>query len=77
LSQGTQTYQAVVSRKFSDHLIRLAGDHYLLNVTSADLTTPRFIQIRTIGAQVISAEVGRSSQQVPITLDITELSCTF
>ena len=77
LSQGTQTYQAIVSRKFSDRLIRLSGDHYLLNVTSADLTAPRFIQIRTIGAQIISADAGRSTNQVPITLDTTELSCTF
>jgi len=77
LSQGGQTYQATVSRKFSDRLIRLSGDHYLINVTSADLTAPRFIQIRTIGAQVISADAGRSAEQVPITLDTKELSCTF
>ncbi len=77
LSQGTQTYQAIVSRKFSDRLIRISGDHYLINVTSADLTAPRFIQIRTIGSQIISAEAGRSTEQVPLTLDTTELSCTF
>lgn len=77
LSQGTQTYQAIVSRKFSDRLIRLSGDHYLVNVTSADLTAPRFIQIRTIGAQVISADAGRSTNQVPTTLDTTELHCDF
>ncbi|MBC7751092.1 MAG: hypothetical protein H7Z73_05155, partial [Candidatus Saccharibacteria bacterium] len=77
LSQGAQTYQAQVSRKFSDRLIRISGNQYLLNITSADLTAPRFIQIRTTGAQVISADAGRSAQQVPITLDTTELSCTF
>ncbi len=77
LSQGTQTYQAIVNRKFSDSLTRITGNQYLLNVTSAYITAPRFIQIRTIGAQVMSADAGRSSLPVPVTLDTTELSCTF
>lgn len=77
LSQGSQVYQAIVNRKFSDSLTRITGNQYLLNVTSADLTAPRFIQINTIGAQVVSADTGRSTQQTPTTLDTTDLSCTF
>lgn len=77
LSQGALTYQASVDRKYSDRLIRLSGNQYLMNVASADLTAPRFIQIRTIGAQIIRADAGRSTSQIPMTLDTTELSCTF
>ena len=77
LSQGALTYQASVDRKYSDRLIRLSGNQYLMNVASADLTAPRFIQIRTIGAQIIRADAGRSTNQIPMTLDTTELSCNF
>jgi hypothetical protein len=77
LSQGNQSYQAVVSRKYSDSLSRVNGNQYLLNVTSADLTSPRFIQINTVGAHITSVDTGRSTQQIPTTLDSTDLSCTF
>jgi hypothetical protein len=77
LRQGSQVYQAVVNRKFSDSLTRINGNQYLLNVTSSDLTAPQFIQIYTNGAQVVSADTGRSTQQTPTTLDTTDLSCTF
>jgi hypothetical protein len=77
LSQGGNSYQALVNRKFSDSLTRIMGNQYLLNVTSADLTAPRFIQINTVGSKVISADTGRSTQQTPTTLDTTDLSCTF
>ena len=81
LSQGGQSYQAVVNRKFSDSLTRITGNQYLLNVTSADLTAPRFIQMyvtqTTSGIVITSADTGRSSQQTPTTLDTVDLSCTF
>lgn len=77
LSKGSQTYQAAVNRKFTDSLTRISGNQYVLNVTSADLTSPRFIQIRTVGAQIISADAGRSTEQFPTTLETKELGCTF
>lgn len=77
LSQGGQSYQAIVNRKYSDSLTRITGNQYLLNVTSADLTAPRFVQINTVGAHITSADTGRSSQQIPTTLDTVDLSCSF
>jgi hypothetical protein len=77
LSQGNQSYQAIVNRKFSDSLTRITGNQYLLNVTSADLTAPRFVQIHTNGARITSADTGRSTQQTPTTLDSVDLSCNF
>ncbi|WP_410211819.1 hypothetical protein [Aquirhabdus sp.] len=77
LSQGSLSFTSVVNRKSSDSLTRLSGDNYLLNVTSADQTAPRFIQVRTVGGKVISATTGRSTQAVPITLDTTDLTCAF
>jgi hypothetical protein len=77
LSQGNQSYQVTINRKFSDSLTRTNGNQYLLNVASADLTSPRFIQLYTNGAHVISADTGRSTQQTPTALDSTDLNCTF
>ncbi len=77
LSQGSQSYQAIVNRKFSDSLTRITGNQYLLNVTSADLTAPRFVQINTVGSHITSADTGRSTQQTPTTLDTVDLSCSF
>jgi len=77
LSQGSQSYQAVVNRKFSDSLTRITGNQYLLNITSADLTAPRFVQINTVGSHITSADTGRSTQQTPVTLDTVDLSCSF
>ncbi|GAC1375657.1 MAG: hypothetical protein NVS3B3_12650 [Aquirhabdus sp.] len=79
LSQGALSFTTIVNRKYSDSLRQypVGSKQYILNATSADVTAPRFIQIRTVGAQVVSAEAGRSIDQFPITLDTTELSCTF
>ena len=77
LSQGSQVYEAIINREFSDSLTRTTGNQYLLNVASPSLTSPRFIQINTVGAVITSANAGSSGQQTPITLDTTDLSCTF
>lgn len=79
LNQGTLSFTTTVSRKFSDSLRQYptGSNQYILNAASADLTAPRFIQIKTIGAHVVSAEAGRSTEQFPITLSTTELHCDF
>jgi hypothetical protein len=75
--QGSQVYEAVISRKFSDSLTRITGNQYLLNVAASDETSPRFIQVNTVGATISSATTGRSAQQTPTVLDTTDLTCTF
>lgn len=79
LSQGALSFTTIVNQKYTDSLRQypVGSNQYILNSTSADLTAPRFIQIRTVGSQVISAVSGRSTKQFPTTLDTTELSCTF
>ncbi len=77
LGQGSQVYDATVSRKNSDSLTRVTGNQYLVNVASSDLTSPRFIQINTVGASISSASAGTSTQETPMVLDTTDLSCTF
>jgi len=77
LSQGGQSYVSAITQKLSDSLTRINGTQYLLNAASSDQTAPRFIQINTNGSSVVSATTGRSTQQIPITLDTTDLSCNF
>ncbi len=77
LSQGNLSFIGAINRKSSDSLKRTSTDNYLLNVTSAELTTPRFTQVRTKNGQVLSATVGRSTQAVPDQLDSIDLNCTF
>jgi len=77
LTQGSQTYQAMISRDYADSMVRISGAQYRINIIAGDITSPSFIQILTNGAQILSAVEGRSTQLVPTNLDSIGLSCTF
>jgi hypothetical protein len=77
LAQGGMLYRAVVSREYSDSIVRISGTQYRINIITADKTAPAFIQIMTDGAHVLSAVEGRSTKFIPTTLDTVDLSCSF
>lgn len=79
LRSGTAIYNALVNREKADSISRtsVTSDLYLINISNQNTNPPQFIQIRTKGAKVLSATAGVSTQEVPQTLDRTDLSCAF
>lgn len=79
LSQGTQRFEADIDRNFNDSVSRSSVDsqEYLINITTPSDSTPSFLQIRTDGANVLSAQNGRSLLDLPDQLSQVDLSCNF
>lgn len=79
LSQGTQRFEADIDRNFNDSMSRTSADSqaYLLNITTPSDSTPSFLQIRTDGVTILSAQNGRSLLEMPDQLSQVDLSCEF
>ncbi|MEC7120262.1 MAG: hypothetical protein VXW65_10215 [Pseudomonadota bacterium] len=79
LTQGTLRFENQIDRDFDDSLSRPTADsqRYLINVSTPSISMPEFIQIRTDGAQVLSARAGRSLDPLPDELSQVDLSCDF
>lgn len=79
LSQGTQRFEADIDRNFNDSMSRTSVDSqaYLLNITTPSDSTPSFLQIRTDGVTILSAQNGRSLLEMPDQLSQIDLSCEF
>jgi hypothetical protein len=77
LAQGGLLYRAVISREYSDSIVRISGTQYRINIITADKTAPAFIQVMTDGAHVLSVVEGRSTKFIPTTLDTVDLTCSF
>ena len=79
LSQGTQYFTADIDRNFNDSMSRsnTASQAYLINITTPSDSTPSFLQVRTDGARILSAQSGRSLLDAPDQLAQVDLSCSF
>ncbi|MFZ3192612.1 MAG: hypothetical protein WA154_05320 [Moraxellaceae bacterium] len=79
LSQGTQRFEADIDRNFNDSMSRtsVSSQAYLLNITTPSDSTPSFLQIRTDGVTILSAQNGRSLLEMPDQLSQVDLSCEF
>lgn len=79
LSQGTQRFEADIDRNFNDSVSRSSvnSQDYLINITTPSDSTPSFLQIRTDGAVILSAQNGRSLLDLPDQLSQVDLTCDF
>jgi hypothetical protein len=79
LTQGNNIYESTINREMGDTISRVNAttDRYLLNVVTPSDSLPSFIQVRTIGSQVVSATAGRSSELNPDVLQQIDATCTF
>lgn len=79
LSQGTQRFEAAIDRNFNDSVSRssVSSQNYLINITTPSDITPSFLQIRTDGSDILSAQNGRSLLDLPDQLSQVDLSCNF